>query len=482
MTDILSIVKKHFLHNNGLTQHNLAHTLNDVMRANVRLADLYFESNYYESWLLEDSQIKRNQANVDTGFGLRTIIDTTAYLAYSNFLTPDALNKAASCVRQATDSVQREKKIIIDQPLSPPPCYSANNPVDSISDATKVKMLQMIDQFARQADPRICQVIATLASSYQMILIANTEGRLVGDLRPLIRLSIAVVAKMNHRTETGNSGGGARRNYDFFTQEKIEQYTHRAVKQALQGFDSKPAPSGTMPVVLGQGWPAVLLHESIGHGLEADSIRKKTSMFWNRFGEKIANDCCTIVDDATYPNARGSLTIDDEGEVGQYTPLIEKGVLKNFMQDKLNAALMNLPTTGNGRREGYNYLPIPRMTNTYLLPGIYEPDEIIATVKRGLYAVDFSGGQVDVTSGKFVFSAKEAYMIENGNLTQPIKNATLIGDGPSILHEVSMVGHDLALDSGIGVCGKEGQSVPVGVGQPTIKIDSITVGGTHRIE
>lgn len=482
MADILSIASKHFLSDNGLTLQNLEHTLNSVMRVNVTMADLYFETNHYESWLLEDSQIKRNQAHFDTGFGLRTVIESTASLAYSNFLTTDALKKAAAFVQQATNSPEKEKKIAINKPLHPNPFYSKKNPVDSIPDATKVKLLHTIDQLARKTDSRVCQVIATLSSSYQMILVANTEGRLAADLRPLIRISISVVARMNGRTETGSSGGGARANYDFFTQEKIEQYTYRAVKQALQGFDSKPAPSGVMPVVLGSGWPAVLLHESIGHGLEADAIRKKTSMFWNRQGEKIANDCCTIVDDATYLNARGSLTIDDEGELGQCTTLIEKGVLKNFMQDKLNAALMNLPTTGNGRREGYAYLPIPRMTNTYLLPGTYDSNEIIATVKRGLYAVDFSGGQVDVTSGKFVFSAKEAYLIENGKITQPVKNATLIGDGPSALHKVSMVGNDLAFDTGVGVCGKDGQSVPVSVGQPTVKVDSMTVGGTHQTQ
>jgi TldD protein len=479
MTNLLSQAKEYFLFDNGLTLQNLEQILGNLAANDVTLADLYFETSQQESWLLEDNKIKRNHASFDTGFGLRTIIESTANLAYSNFLTIEALKKAASFVRQATTNNQsNQQSIHLNQPISFKPFYTSNNPIDSLSDLEKVQLLQGIDRLARSLDSRICQVIASLSGSYQMLLIANTQGKLAADFRPLIRISISVVAKKGNRAETGSAGGGARTDYKFFTEEKIEQYTRRAVNQALLGFESKSAPSAVMPVVLGSGWPAVLLHESIGHGLEADAIRKKTSQFWNLKNKKIANDCCTIVDDATYPNARGSLNVDDEGERGQRTMLIEKGILKNFMQDKLNAHLMHLPTTGNGRREGYNYLPIPRMTNTYLLPGAYEPQEIISSVKKGLYAVDFSGGQVDVTSGKFVFSAKEAYLIENGKITQPVKNASLIGDGPTVLHKVSMVGNDLKLDPGVGVCGKDGQSVPVGIGQPTVKVDAMTVGGT----
>jgi len=484
MTDLLARVKQHFLSDYGLTLADLKRTLNHAMRSNVEWADLYFETVQAESWLLEDSQIKRNQAHLDTGFGLRTVINQTAQLAHSNFLTLQALKNAVDAVGKNGTNTQESVHAITLKHLPPPskPFYSSDNPIDTLSDSKKVELLHTIDRLARKIDPRVCQVIASLSGSYQTILLADTAGDLKADVRPLIRLSISVVAKMGERTESGNAGGGCRGSYDFFNPKRIEQYVQRAVNQALLGFEAKPAPSLVMPVVLGPGWPAVLLHESIGHGLEADAVRKKTSAFWNRRNDKIANSCCTIVDDATRPNMRGSLTIDDEGTNGQCTTLIEKGILRNFMQDKLNATLMHLATTGNGRREGYAYLPIPRMTNTYLLPDKYDPQEIIQSVDRGLYAVDFSGGQVDVTSGKFVFSAKEAYLIEKGKLTQPIKGATLMGDGPSILHTVSMIGNDLAFDAGIGVCGKEGQGVPVNVGQPTVKLDAITVGGTQSMD
>jgi TldD protein len=481
MKDLLSGAKQYFLSDQGLSLHNLEHTLSQVMCAGVSWADLYFESVQQENWLLEEGKIKRNHFYADTGFGLRAVTGCTASLAHSNFLTQDALNKALVFVKQVSANASSVQNITLDQPLrSRKLYYGSGNPIDSLSDAEKVNILHTIDRLARQLDPRIKQVIASLSASYQIIFIVNTDGKLAADMRPLIRLSVSAAAHQGSKTQTGTAGGGCRGNYDFFDQTRLEAYVNHAVNQALLGFEMKPAPSGVMPVVLGAGWPGVLLHEAIGHGLEGDSIRKKTSAFWNRKNEKIAHECCTIVDDAVYPSARGSLNIDDEGESGQYTVLIEKGILKHFMQDKLNAALMNTASTGNGRREGYADLPIPRMTNTYLLPGKYAPSEIIASVDRGLYAVDFSGGQVDVTSGKFVFSAKEAYLIEKGKITQPVRGAALIGDGPSILHQLSMVGNDLALDSGVGVCGKDGQSVPVGVGQPTVKLDAVTVGGTQQ--
>ncbi|NNC97601.1 MAG: metalloprotease TldD, partial [Gammaproteobacteria bacterium] len=352
-------------------------------------------------------------------------------------------------------------------------------PLDSLSDDDKVALLQKIDQLARAKDSRVQQVNATLAGSYEVVMVNNAAGEWVVDVRPLIRCNVSVIVEQNGRRESGYAGGGGRYSYtDLIDQNLPQEFVDKAVHQALVNLESIPAPAGSMTVVLGNGWPGVLLHEAIGHGLEGDFNRKGSSAFSGRVGEQVASSLCTIVDDGTIQGRRGSLSMDDEGQQTQCTTLIENGILKGYMQDRMNARLMDVAPTGNGRRESYAHLPMPRMTNTYMLAGESDPQEIIESVKDGIYAVNFGGGQVDITSGKFVFSANEAYLIENGKVTAPVKGATLIGNGPDALTRVSMVGNDLELDTGVGVCGKEGQSVPVGVGQPTLKIDGLTVGGT----
>jgi TldD protein len=359
--------------------------------------------------------------------------------------------------------------------------YEPLNPLPSLNEVEKVELLQALDQEARKQDPRVKQVIVSLVAAQDIILVAAIDGSLSADVRPLVRLNVHVIAEHNGRREQGSSGGGARESLNYFIQQSRGlEYAREAVRQALVNLEAVDAPAGSMPVVLGPGWPGVLLHEAVGHGLEGDFNRKGTSAFSGRMGEQVASSCCTVVDDGTLPGRRGSLNIDDEGTPSQQTVLIENGILKGYMQDKHNARLMNTVTTGNGRRESYAHLPMPRMTNTYMLPGEHDPQAIIASVERGLYAVNFGGGQVDITSGKFVFSASEAYLIENGKVTRPVKGATLIGNGPEAMGRVSMVGDDLKLDQGVGVCGKEGQSVPVGVGQPTLKLDELTVGGTEQ--
>ncbi len=352
------------------------------------------------------------------------------------------------------------------------------DPLASLSDTQKVKLLERVESLCRTRDPRVVQVMASLAAEYEVVLVARSDGMLAADVRPLVRLSVQVIAEAGGRREQGSSGGGGRSDYAHFTEERLKEYADQAVDQALLNLESRPAPAGTMTVVLGPGWPGVLLHEAIGHGLEGDFNRKGSSAFCGRIGERVAARGVTVVDDGTLPGRRGSLNIDDEGNPTQCNTLIEDGVLRGYMQDSLNARLMGVPVTGNGRRESFAHVVMPRMTNTYMLNGSKDPKDIIASVKKGLYAVNFGGGQVDITNGKFVFSASEAYMIEDGKVTYPVKGATLIGNGPDVLTRVSMVGNDLELDSGVGTCGKEGQSVPVGVGQPTLRIDGLTVGGT----
>jgi len=361
-----------------------------------------------------------------------------------------------------------------------PALYAPLDPLASLSDADKIALLQRADQAARQQDPRVKQVMVSLSGVHEVVLIAASDGTLNADVRPLVRMNVTVIAEQNGRREQGFAGAGGRYGYEVLNADgRAEALAHEAVRGALLNLEAAPAPAGTLPVVLGPGWPGVLLHEAIGHGLEGDFNRKGTSAFSGRLGERVASSLCTVVDDGTLVDRRGSLTVDDEGTAAQCTTLIENGILKGYMQDKQNAALMGVASTGNGRRESFAHLPMPRMTNTYMLAGPHDPQEIIASVQKGLYAANFGGGQVDITSGKFVFSANEAYLIENGKITRPVKGATLIGNGPDVLTRVSMVGNDLQLDAGIGVCGKEGQSVPVGVGQPTLKVDSLTVGGTN---
>lgn len=474
----LTIANETLLAPTGLTQNDLQVVLDNVLAGHaVDAADLYLQNAFYESWVLEDSIVKTGTFSVDRGVGIRAISGEKTGFAYSDDLVLTSLTEAASAARSIAHK-GKSAHITGWHGIASPRLYPDVNPLHSLQEQQKVEILQRVDALARQRDSRVKQVIASVAASYEVILIAASDGTYAADVRPLIRLNLQVIAEHNGKREVGSAGGGGRTDYHYFTAEMIQAYVNRAVDQALLNLEAIPAPAGTMPVVLGAGWPGVLLHEAVGHGLEGDFNRKGSSAFTGRIGERVASPLCTIVDDGTLPGRRGSLNIDDEGTPSKMTTLIERGILTGYMQDKLNAKLMGMVPTGNGRRESYAHLPMPRMTNTYMLAGEHDPRDIIASVGKGIYAVNFAGGQVDITSGKFVFSASEAYLIEKGKITAPIKGATLIGNGPDVLTRVSMVGNDLALDSGIGVCGKEGQSVPVGVGQPTLKIDALTVGGT----
>ncbi len=480
---LLSQVSERLLAANGLDQDILAQQLRQLMNHQIEFGDLYFQSGVHESWILEDGIVKDGSYNIEQGVGVRAISGEKTGFAYSDELSLNALQQAVIAARGVAGS-GGDGQIRIWQPASPQARYSAVDPLPGLTQAHKIALLEELDQFARSLDPRITQVMASLSGVYEEVLIAATDGTLVADVRPLVRLSVTVLAEQKNRRERGSSGGGGRCGYDYFFEvehgeSRARGYVREAVRQALVNLEAIDAPAGMMPVVLGAGWPGVLLHEAVGHGLEGDFNRKGSSAFSGRIGQQVASRYCTIVDDGTLAGRRGSLSVDDEGTPTQHTVLIENGILKGYMQDKLNARLMGVASTGNGRRESYAALPMPRMTNTYMLPGDYDPQEIIASVKKGIYAPNFGGGQVDITSGKFVFSASEAYLIEDGKITAPIKGATLIGNGPEAMQQVSMVGNDLALDRGVGVCGKDGQSVPVGVGQPTLKLDEMTVGGTR---
>jgi TldD protein len=461
----------------GMGTQDLERALGVLMAPGVDTADLYFQAMRHEGWSLEDGIVKQGSYSIDQGVGVRAIAGDKTGFAYSDEIVLPSLLKAseaaAAIARSGNRSGLQSWKVGTANQL-----YPGLDPLISASDEQKVSLLQQADVRARAADPRVQQVMASLSAAYEVILVCCSDGTFAADIRPLIRMNVSVLVEENGRREQGFSGGGGRHNYDYFMQSELPAgYVDEAVRQALVNLEAGPAPAGEMTVVLGPGWPGVLLHEAIGHGLEGDFNRKGTSAFSGRVGEMVASEFCTVVDDGTMPGRRGSLNIDDEGTVTQQTTLIENGRLVGYMQDKMNAGLMGVAPTGNGRRESYAHLPLPRMTNTYMLPGSHDPAEIIGSVKNGIYARNFAGGQVDITSGKFVFSASESYLIKDGKLGAPVKDATLIGDGPSVLHQVSMVGNDLALDTGIGVCGKEGQSVPVGVGQPTLKIDRLTVGG-----
>ncbi|WP_375057109.1 metalloprotease TldD [Zobellella sp. DQSA1] len=454
-----------------------------LCRHQIDFADLYFQNSVHESWVLEDGIVKDGSYNIEQGVGVRAVSGEKTGFAYSDELTASALDQAVSAARGIAERGGDGRfQIGREQPVKAR--YLGLNPLDSLGREQKIALLQQMDAFARSLEPAVTQVIASISGVYEEILVLATDGTLATDLRPLVRLNCSVLAERNGRRERGGSGGGGRVGYDYFLEEVDGQpralgYVKEAVRQALVNLEAVDAPAGTMPVVLGAGWPGVLLHEAVGHGLEGDFNRKGSSAYAGRIGEQVASSLCTIVDDGTLANRRGSLSIDDEGTASGYNVLIENGILKGYMQDKLNARLMQMAPTGNGRRESYAHLPMPRMTNTYMLPGDTPPEEIIRSVKKGIYAPNFGGGQVDITSGRFVFSASEAYLIEDGKLTAPIKGATLIGNGPEAMSQVSMVGNDLALDTGVGVCGKDGQSVPVGVGQPTLKLDRLTVGGTQ---
>ena len=480
---LLNQVTESLLLPHELDETTLARLLRQLMGHQIDFGDFYFQSSYHESWVLEDSIVKDGSYNIDQGVGVRAVSGEKTGFAYSDEISLLALSQSVIAARGIADS-GGSGEIKIWQPARTVELYPAMDPLNSLEKPQKIALLEQIDRFARTLDPAVTQVIASLSGVYEEVLVAGTDGTLCADIRPLVRLNCTVLVERNGRRERGSSGGGGRFGYDYFLETVGDEiralgYAREAVRQAFVNLEAMDAPAGSMPVVLGPGWPGVLLHEAVGHGLEGDFNRKGSSAFAGKIGQKVASEHCTIVDDGTLPGRRGSVSMDDEGVSGQNTVLIEKGILKGYIQDKLNARLMGVATTGNGRRESYAHLPMPRMTNTYMLAGEYDPEEIIASVKQGIYAPNFGGGQVDITSGKFVFSASEAYLIENGRITTPIKGATLIGNGPEAMQQVSMVGRDLALDAGVGVCGKEGQSVPVGVGQPTLKLDMMTVGGTR---
>jgi TldD protein len=462
----------------GLGEAALSTILGGLMRGGVDYADLYFQVSRQESWTLEDGIIREGSFSLDQGVGVRANSGEKTGFAYSDELVLPALEAAAGAARAIARQGQN-KRVQAWQRSTAAALYPQSDPTTSIDDSQKTQLLLELDAATRALDKRVEQVIISMASSQDLVLIAASDGAMAADIRPLIRLNVSVILEQDGQREQGYAGGGARADLGYFLDGDIPlDFAREAVRQAIVQLEAQPAPAGTMPVVLGNGWPGILLHEAVGHGLEGDFNRKGVSAFSGKIGQKVASDLCTIVDDGTIANRRGSLSVDDEGTPGQNTVLVENGILRGYMQDKLNARLMGVAPTGNGRRESFAHIPMPRMTNTYMLAGKHDPEEIIASVDKGLYAPNFGGGQVDITSGKFVFSASEAYLIENGKVTTPVKGAMLIGDGPEALHKISMVGSDLQFDTGVGTCGKEGQSVPVGVGQPTLKIDELTVGGT----
>ena len=478
MSDLLSTVSEQLLTPGGLSLEHLPGILGELAGPGIDAADLYFQTQVSETWVLEDGIVKEGSFNLDQGVGVRAQSGEKTGFAYSNAITPEALSQAARAARSIARAGQ-QGRVQAFKATEVLPLYAADNPLDVIDRAQKVELLKHIDVATRALDPRIKQVTVSLAGVWDRVLVAATDGSLGADIRPLVRFNVSVIVEQNGRRERGGHGGGGRTDYRYFLNEdRAMGYAREALRQALVNLEAIAAPAGTLPVVMGAGWSGVLLHEAVGHGLEGDFNRKGSSNYSGKIGQQVASKLCTIVDDGTLAERRGSLSMDDEGTPTQCTTLIENGVLKGYMQDKVNARLMGVARTGNGRRESYSHLPMPRMTNTYMLAGESDPEEIIRSVKKGIYCANLGGGQVDITSGKFVFSTSEAYLIEDGKITAPVKGATLIGNGPEAMSKVSMVGNDLALDSGVGTCGKDGQSVPVGVGQPTLKIDAITVGGT----
>jgi len=473
----LQIATETLLQPGGLGLSEIETALNCVLSYKVDAADLYFQSGHSQSWVLEDGIVKNGSYDREQGVGVRAIRGERSGFAYAEEIQLPALMQVVG-VAGAIAHEGGTSKAPVWQRTEFAPLYPQIDPLGTLADADKVALLQAVDAEARRTDARVNQVTVSLAASHETILIAASDGTLAGDLRPLVRLNVQVIVEQGGRRESGSAGGGGRGSYELVDLETSLGFAREAVRQALVNLEAVDAPAGSMPVVLGSGWPGVLLHEAVGHGLEGDFNRKGTSAFSGRMGEQVASTLCTVVDDGRMPGRRGSLSVDDEGTPTGCTTLIENGILTGYLQDKHNARLMGTKSTGNGRRESFAHQPMPRMTNTYMLAGESDPAEIIASVDKGLYAVNFGGGQVDITSGQFVFSASEAYLIENGKVTRPVRGATLIGNGPEAMGRISMVGSDLELDPGIGVCGKDGQSVPVGVGQPTLKLDQLTVGGT----
>jgi TldD protein len=477
--DALAVAREQLLARSGLDLGTLDRALGLAMSRQLDYADLYFQLTRYETWTVEDGIVKEGVHSIDQGIGVRAIAGERTGFAYSDQLDAGALTDAVEAARGIARA-QGDGKVKVARPVTYRPLYANADPLKSLEDRAKVDLLAELDRKVRAMDPRIAQVIASIAGVYEIILVQSTDGTLAADVRPLVRLNVSVIMEHGGRREQGYAGGGGRGDFSLLTADgRPLKIAAEAVRSAAVNMDAIASPAGNMPVVLGSGWPGILLHEAIGHGLEGDFNRKGTSAFSGRIGQRVATDQITVVDDGTLSGRRGSLNVDDEGTPTQCNTLIEDGVLKGYMQDKMNARLMKTRSTGNGRRESFAYAPMPRMTNTYMLAGKYDPEEILASVDRGIYAPNFGGGQVDITSGKFVFSASEAYLIENGKKGAPVKGVMLIGSGPEVLTRVSMVGRDLALDVGLGTCGKDGQSVPVGVGQPTIRIDSLTVGGTQ---
>ena len=475
----LAVAQRLLLTPFGLDESHLSRALAEITAHRVDDADLYFQYTRNEGWSLEEGIVKTGSFSIDQGVGVRAVSGEKTAFAYSDDISEASLLDAARTVRSISAAGRSgraraaTKKIATSRSL-----YNGLDPIASLDSTAKVALLGKVEQLARARDPRVAQVMAGLASEYDVVMVARADGTLAADVRPLVRLSVTVIAEQNGRREMGSGGGGGRFGLAYFSDERIAEYVNDAVNAALTNLESRPAPAGEMTVVLGPGWPGILLHEAIGHGLEGDFNRKGSSAFAGRIGQRVAARGVTVLDDGTIADRRGSLNVDDEGNASQRNVLIEDGILRGYIQDSMNARLMKVKPTGNGRRESYAHIPMPRMTNTYMLGGDKAPEEIVASIKKGLYATNFGGGQVDITSGKFVFSASEAFWVENGKIQYPVKGATIVGNGPDALTRVTLIGNDMALDSGVGTCGKEGQSVPVGVGQPTLRIDGLTVGGT----
>ncbi|MDD2545094.1 MAG: metalloprotease TldD [Burkholderiaceae bacterium] len=478
-TQRIDIARQLLLTPFGLDEGHLARALAEIRAHQVDDADLYFQYTRSEGWSLEEGIVKTGSFSIDQGVGVRAVSGEKTAFAYSDDISEASLLDAARTVRTISAAAQSRKARVATKKIATSrSLYPGLDPIATLDSTAKVALLGQVEQRARAKDPRVVQVMAGLASEYDVVLVARADGTLAADVRPLVRLSVTVIAEHKGRREMGSAGGGGRFGLAYFDEAQIAQYVDEAVHAALVNLESRPAPAGEMSVVLGAGWPGILLHEAIGHGLEGDFNRKGSSAFSGRIGQRVAAKGVTVLDDGTLADRRGSLNVDDEGHASQRNVLIEDGILKGYIQDSLNARLMGVAPTGNGRRESYAHIPMPRMTNTYMLGGDKEPAEIIASMKRGLYATNFGGGQVDITSGKFVFSASEAYWVENGKIQYPVKGATIVGSGPECLKQVTLIGNDMRLDSGVGTCGKEGQSVPVGVGQPTLRIEGLTVGGT----